>query len=91
MANTNFLVLARMHVKSLQSCLTLRDPMDCGLPGFSVRGILQERTLECVATPSSGGHPDPGIEPASLQLLLWQAASLPLVPPGKPLVAARGV
>ena len=50
-ANTNFLVLARMHVKSLQSCLTLRDPMDCGLRGSSVRGILQERILECVAHP----------------------------------------
>ena len=32
--------------KSLQSCLTLCDPMDCSLPGFSVHGILQARTLE---------------------------------------------
>ena len=58
-ANTNFLVLARMHVKSLQSCLTLWDPMDCGLPGFSVRGILQERILEWVATPSFRGSSRP--------------------------------
>ena len=35
--------------KSLQSCPTLRDPMDCTLPGFSVHGILQARTLEWVA------------------------------------------
>ena len=35
--------------KSLQSCLTLFDPMDCSLPGFSVPGILQARTLEWVA------------------------------------------
>ena len=35
--------------KSLQSCPTLWDPMDCSLPGFSVRGILQARTLEWVA------------------------------------------
>ena len=35
--------------KSLQSCLTLCDPMDCSLPGFSVCGILQARTLEWVA------------------------------------------
>ena len=35
--------------KSLQSCPTLCDPMDCSLPGFSVRGILQARTLEWVA------------------------------------------
>ena len=35
--------------KSLQSCPTLCDPMDCSLPGFSVHGILQARTLEWVA------------------------------------------
>ena len=39
-----------MKVKSesevAQSCLTLRDPMDCSLPGSSVHGILQARTLE---------------------------------------------
>ena len=28
---------------------TLSDPMDCSLPGFSVHGILQARTLEWVA------------------------------------------
>ena len=27
-------------VKSLQSCLSLCDPMDCSLPGSSVHGIL---------------------------------------------------
>ena len=35
--------------KSLQLCLTLCDPMDFSLPGFSVHGILQARTLEWVA------------------------------------------
>ena len=35
--------------KSLESCPTLCDPMDCSLPGFSVHGILQARTLEWVA------------------------------------------
>ena len=29
-----------------QSCLTVRDPMDCSLLGSSVRGILQARVLE---------------------------------------------
>ena len=33
----------------VQSCLTLRDPMDCSLPGSSVHGIFQARTLESVA------------------------------------------
>ena len=38
-----------LPAKSLQSCPTLCDPMDCSLPGFSVHGILQARTLEWVA------------------------------------------
>ena len=29
-----------------QSCLTLSDPMDCSLPGFSIHGIFQARVLE---------------------------------------------
>ena len=29
-----------------QSCPTLRDPMDCSLPGSSVHGISQARVLE---------------------------------------------
>ena len=29
-----------------QSCLTLRDPMDCSPPGSSVHGICQARVLE---------------------------------------------
>ena len=32
-----------------------------------------------------GNLPDPGIEPSLFCLLHWQAGSLPLVPPGKPL------
>ena len=39
-----------MKVKSesevAQSCLTFRDPMDCGPPGSSVHGIFQARVLE---------------------------------------------
>ena len=37
---------AAAAAKSLQSCPTLCDPMDCSLPGFSLHGILQARTLE---------------------------------------------
>ena len=35
--------------KSLQSCPTLRDPIDGRLPGSRVPAILQARTLEWVA------------------------------------------
>ena len=47
-------LLQRMKVKSesevAQSCPTLRDPMDCSLPGSSVHGIFQARVLEWVAS-----------------------------------------
>ena len=36
-----------------QSCLTLCSPMDCSLPGSSVHGVFQARTLEWVVMPSS--------------------------------------
>ena len=38
-----------------QSCPTLRDPMDCSLPGFSVHGIFQARVLEWGAIAFSMG------------------------------------
>ena len=70
-----------VRAKSLQSCLTLYDPMDCSLPGSSILGILQAWILEWVAMPFSrvssrfrdqncfSHHP-----------LRWQVGSLPLVP-----------
>ena len=42
-----------MCAKSLQSCVSLCDPMDCNPPGSSVHGVLQARILEWVAVPSS--------------------------------------
>ena len=41
---------------SAQSCLTLCDPKDCNLPGFSVLGILQTRILQWVAISTSRGY-----------------------------------
>ena len=40
---------AAAAAKSLQSCPTLCDPIDCSLPGSAVPGILQARMLEWVA------------------------------------------
>ena len=45
--------------KSLQSCPTLCDPMDCSLPGSSVHGIFQERILKWIAISSSRGSSPP--------------------------------
>ena len=57
---------AYVRAKSLQSCPTLCDPMDCSPAGSSVHGILQVRILEWVAI-FSEDLSDPGIEPMSLR------------------------
>ena len=41
--------MASAAAKSLQSCPTLCDPMDCSPPGSSIHGIFQARVLEWVA------------------------------------------
>ena len=75
--------------KSLQSCLTLCDSMDCSPPGSSVHGILQVRILHGLPCPPPGDLPDLGIfltqgsDLRHLCLLHWQAGSLPLVQRGK--------
>ena len=51
--------IASVYMLSLQSSLTLFDPMDCSPPGSSVHGILQARILEWVAMPSSRGSSQP--------------------------------
>ena len=54
-------LLQCMKVKSesevAQSCPTLSDPMDCGLPGSSVHGIFQTRVLEWVVIAFSNDKP----------------------------------
>ena len=56
-----------VFAKSLQSCSTLCDPVDCSPPGSSVHGILQAGILGWVAISSSREDlPDPKIKPTSL-------------------------
>ena len=69
-----------MCAKSLQSCLTLCDPVDCRLPGTSVHGILQARILCGLPCPPAGDLHNPGMEPRFPTL---QADSLPAEPQGK--------
>ena len=52
-------LLVCVCVKSLQSCLTLCNPVDCSPPGSSVLGISQARILEWVAILSSRGSSQP--------------------------------
>ena len=48
-----------MCAKSLQSCQTVYDPMDCNPPGCTIHGIFQARMPEWVAMPSSRGSSQP--------------------------------
>ena len=66
-----------------QLCPILCDPMDCGLPGSSVCGILQVRLRSILPFPSPGDLPDPGIGPRTPAL---QADSLPSELPGKKVI-----
>ena len=60
--------------------------MDHSLPSSSVHGISQPRTLECIAIPSPGDPPDPGIKPTFPVLA---ADSLPLNHLGSPILFYR--
>ena len=69
--------------KSLQSCLTLCDSVDCSPPGSSVHRILQARILEWVGT--SRGSSWPGDRTSiSYIFCTGRHVLLPLVLPGKP-------
>ena len=73
-----------LPAQSLQSCLTLCDPLDCRPPGSSVHGILQSRILEWVAMPFSGGSSSSRDQTCLLCLLHCMWIFLPTGPPGKP-------
>ena len=47
-------VCVRTHTHT-QSCSTLCNPMNCSLPGSSVRGVFQAKILEWVTISSSRG------------------------------------
>ena len=72
-------VCAHMHLAT-QSCLTLCDPMDCSLPGFSVHWILPARILEWVTFSTPRDLPNPEIEPVSSVSPALQADYLPTEP-----------
>ena len=46
--NCHLMIVAAAAAKSLQSCLTLCDPIDGSPPGSPIPGILQARTQEWV-------------------------------------------
>ena len=77
-----------MHAKSLQSCLSLCDPMDCSPPVFSVLGIFQARILEWLPCPPPGHLSNPGIKPMSLTSPALASGFFTTGATGKPLSTA---
>ena len=75
--------LKNTDIEVAQSCLTLRNTMDCSQPGSSVHGILQARILEGAVMPSSRASSQSRDQTHVSCLLHWQAGSLPLGPPGR--------
>ena len=73
-----------VRAKSLQSCLTLCDPMGHNPLGSSAHRILQARILECLAMPSSRRSSPLKNGTHLLGLLHCQPGSLLLAPTGKP-------
>ena len=72
--------LCVLRAKSLQSCPTLCDPMDCSPPGSSVHGISQARILEWVAISFSTGSSWPRDGTHFFCVGRWIVTA----PPGKP-------
>ena len=55
-----------MCAKSLQSCLTLCDPMDVARQAPLFMGFSRQEYWRELSCPPPGHLPDPGIKPASL-------------------------
>ena len=71
-----------------QLCPTLCNPTDCSLPGSSVHGDSPAKNTGVGChTLLQGIFPTQGLNVCLLCLLRWQAGSLPLAPPRKPLNA----
>ena len=77
---------ACLCAKSLQSCLTLLGPMDCSPPSSSVHGDSSGKNtgVGCHAL-FQGIFLTKRMNPHLSCVLCWQASSLPLEPPGKPI------
>ena len=66
-----------------QSCPSLRDPVDCSLPGSSIHGwFSRQEYWSGLPFPPPADLPNPGIEPGSPAL---RADTLTSEPPGKPI------
>ena len=77
----NAAAAAAAAAKSLQSCLTLCNPMDGSPPGSPSLGFSRQEYWSGLPCPPPGDLPDPGIKTGCSEVL---AGSLLSEPPGKP-------
>ena len=77
---------AAAAAKSLQSCLTLCDPVDCSPQAPLSMGFSRQEHWSGLPCPPLGDLHDPGIEDqgSNLCLLHWQVDSSPLSHQGNP-------
>ena len=73
-----------VHVRLLQSCPTLCNPMDCCSPGSCVHGFIPQEYWNGLSCPPSGDLPNPGIEPSSPVAPSLAGRFFTTEPPGKP-------
>ena len=69
------------HVSRVLFCAT---PWTVACQAPLSMGFSRQEYWNRLPSPTPGNLPDPGIEPESLCHLHWQAGSLPLASPGKP-------
>ena len=82
-------VCVHTHV-CVQSCATLRDPMNYSLLAPLSMELSRQEYQSGLPFPTLRDPPDPGIEPASLGSPALAGGFFTTVPPGKPSKGFRG-
>ena len=70
-------ILLPAAAKSLQSCLTLCDPMDCSVPGFSIMGFSRQEHWSGLSFPSPMHESESEVAQSCLTLSDPMDCSLP--------------
>lgn len=82
-----YILKKNKRAKMLQSYPTLWDPMHCIPPGYLCMDFPGKNTRVVCHFLLQGIFPMQGLNLSLLCLLPWQVYSLPLAPPGMPLIA----
>ena len=75
-----------IYIKVSLLCLTFCNPWTVACQAPLPIGFSRQEQWSGSPCPSPGNLPAQGSNPCLLRLLLWQLGSLPLAPPGKPML-----